>query len=155
MEKRKEGSVFNFQKNFGWAVLVSEFGHVFCCVLPTVFTVLGFAANIGLIGAAPIGLVALHEAMHHYEVPIIIFSGVMVALGWMVHAASLRVDCHDTGCVHVPCDRTKRRNSRILAVASALFLVNLGIYLFVHQNVFDLAAFREAAEHTDSHDQDH
>jgi hypothetical protein len=142
-----------FQKSFGWAVLASELGHVFCCVLPTVFTVLSFAANIGLIGAAPEGLVALHEFIHGYEWQVIAFSGAMVVFGWAVHAASLKVDCHDTGCVHEPCDRTKQRNARILTVATALFVVNLGIYLIVHQNVLGLSAFEAAS--TELHDHGH
>ncbi len=131
----------NLRRHFGLAVLVSELGHVFCCVLPTIFTVLSFAANIGLIGMAPSWMLALHAKIHHYEVPIIIFSGVILALGWFAHSMSNKVDCHDTGCGHPPCTPEKDRNGKIMIVATALFITNLLIYTVVHKNVFHLDMF--------------
>ena len=94
----------NLRRHFGWAVLVSELGHVFCCVLPTIFTVLSFAANLGLVSMAPSWMLAIHERIHHYEVPIIVFSGVILLIGWAGVYLSRKVDCHDTGCGHPPCD---------------------------------------------------
>ncbi|MDY0029236.1 MAG: hypothetical protein RBR86_04750 [Pseudobdellovibrionaceae bacterium] len=138
----------DIRKNFGWAVLLSELSHVFCCVLPTLVTVMGVLANAGLMGAAPGVLMDLHETIHHYEIPLIIFSGVMVALGWIIHLASTDVDCHDTGCAHPPCSPKKRNNSRILVIATVLFAVNLLIYGGVHQNVFHLEVFEAAGTHT-------
>ncbi len=131
----------NFRRHFGLAVLVSELGHVFCCVLPTVFTVLSFAANIGLIGMAPAWMMALHERIHHYEVPIIVFSGVILVLGWVAHHLSGKVDCHDTGCGHPPCDPYKERNKNILLIATGLFIINFMIYAVVHKNVFNIEMF--------------
>ncbi len=145
----------NLNRNLSIAVLLSEFSHVFCCILPTVFTVLSFAANLGLIATVPGVLLDLHEHIHEYEVLIIAVSGLMLVLGWAAHLYSRKVDCHDTGCGHPPCTPQKNTNARILIVASALFVVNLSIYLFVHKNVLDLAVFSEGVEAVHHHEDDH
>ncbi len=128
----------NLKKNFAFAVLLAEFSHIFCCVLPTLFTVISFAVNVGMISAAPVWMMDLHESIHHYEIPIILFSGAMVCFGWAVHKMSLRVDCHDTGCSHPPCDPTKTRNAKILTIATILFLLNVTVYTTIHKNIFGL-----------------
>lgn len=137
----------NISKHFGWAILLSELSHVFCCVLPTIVTLLGVLSNIGLIGAAPVFLTGLHETIHSYEIPIIVFSGVMVVMGWVFHLASRSVDCHDTGCVHPPCDSKKSGNSKILIVATLLFFINILIYFGIHQNIMDLEIFEKDHDH--------
>lgn len=145
----------NLRKHFGWAVLLSELSHVFCCVLPTIVTILGMLANIGLIGVAPGFITEVHETIHAYEIQIIVFSGLMVVLGWGVHLASREVDCHDTGCVHPPCSGTKTGNSRILVIASLLFAFNLVIYFGIHQNVLGLEMFETDQQHAEHHDHNH
>lgn len=138
------------RRHFGFAVLVSELGHVFCCVLPTVFTALSFAANIGLITMAPSWVMELHEEIHHYEIQIILFSAAILVLGWAAYIIGNRVDCHATGCEHPPCDRHKIKNRKILAIATLLFLFNLFIYTFIHQNILGLSFLpspEEAATH--------
>lgn len=147
----------DLRKHFGWAVLLSEASHVFCCVLPTFVTACGILANIGLISAAPAFIMELHEALHHYEIPIIVFSGLMVAAGWIVHCATRDVDCHDTGCTHPPCDGKKTNNSKILIIATCLFALNLVIYFGIHRNIFGLEVFEKsnlALEHHDHDDHD-
>ena len=141
------------RRHFGWAVLVSELGHVFCCVLPTIFTVMSFAANIGLIGMAPSWLMAIHEKIHYYEVPIIVFSGLILILGWAALYMSRKVDCHDTGCGHPPCDGGKRENGKIMIVATILFSLNLFIYAFVHKNILHLDIFNTV--HVSQHEENH
>lgn len=132
-----------FEGHFGWAVLVSELSHVFCCVIPTLVTILSAFANLGLFVVSPDGiLMSIHNKMHSYEIPIILFSGGMVALGWAAHLFSQKVDCHDTGCGHPPCTPQKARNSRVLIVASVLFCLNIIIYFGVHLNVMHFDAFR-------------
>lgn len=123
------------------AVLLSECSHVFCCVLPSVVTLLSLATNLGLMTVMPGFLLELHEAIHHYELAIIVFSGVVLAVGWIVQVGSSRVDCHDHGCHHPPCDPRKKMNGRILIVASILFGANIFIYAFVHKNVLNLPYF--------------
>jgi len=126
----------NLRRHFGWAVLVSELGHVFCCVLPTIFTALSFAANIGLIGMAPSWMLAIHEKIHHFEVPIIGFSGVILVMGWAALCATRKVECNDEGCEH-----GKTENGNIMVIATILFVANLLIYTVIHKNIFHLDAF--------------
>ena len=130
-----------FHRHLSVAVLLSEFSHVFCCVLPTVFTVLSFAANLGLVAVMPGFILEVHERIHAYEVPIIIGSGSMLALGWVSFAFSSEVDCHDNGCGHPPCSPRKTANRKILIIASCLFAMNLMIYLFIHKNILGLSYF--------------
>ncbi len=138
----------NLHKHFGWAVLASELSHVFCCVLPTIVTIMGVLSSAGLMAGAPEFIENIHDSIHHYEVPIIVFSGVMVALGWVFHLSSRTVDCHNTGCVHPPCDEKKITNSKILLISTLLFIVNLVIYFGIHKNVFEVEAFNVQEEHT-------
>lgn len=141
-----------FSRHIGWAVVVSELSHVFCCVLPTLITVLGALANIGLVSVAPHFILDIHDTLHAYESSIILFSAAMVCLGWGVHLSSMKVDCHDTGCTHPPCDPVKKKNARVLVIATVLFAFNLVIYFGIHRNVFGLEMFRtNAALYTDAH----
>jgi hypothetical protein len=137
------------------AVLLSEFSHVFCCILPTLFTVLSFAANLGLITTMPGFLLDIHEHIHEYEVPIIIVTGVMLALGWLAHVYSRKVDCHDDGCCHPPCTPQKSMNAKILIIASVLFALNISVYAFVHRNVLSLPALETVAVEHHDHDHEH
>lgn len=135
-----------FQRHLGWAVLASELSHVFCCVLPTLVTVLGALANIGLVTFAPHIIMDVHRFLHEYELSIIGFSAFMVAIGWIIHLASTKVDCHDTGCVHPPCTPQKNNNARILIIATLLFAANLIVYFGIHRNVLGLDMFRINAD---------
>ena len=134
---------------------MSELSHVFCCVIPTLVTVLSVFANLGLFILSPDGiLMHIHNSMHLYEIPVIIFSGAMVALGWIAYMLSREVDCHDTGCGHPPCTPQKTKNSRVLIIATLLFAVNIIIFFGVHRNVMHLDMFRPHVEH-DTHESDH
>lgn len=132
-----------YHRHLSIAVLLSEFSHVFCCILPTVFTVLSFAANLGLVSVLPGFILDWHEYIHGYELPIIIGSGAMLALGWLAYLSTRKVDCHDEGCCHPPCEPQKNTNARILQIASVLFLINISIFLFVHKNILHLSAFQQ------------
>lgn len=132
---------FISHRSLGWAVLVSELGHVFCCVLPTLFTILSFGANVGLIGEAPGFLTVLHEQIHHYEIPIILFSGGMVAVGWVIYIVGLHFVAGHRDCGGFACEKGAVRNRIILIVASFLFAVNVFIFAFVHKNIFNISAF--------------
>ena len=115
-----------------WAVIASEFSHVFCCVLPTLFSVLTILAGIGLISVVPHFIMDIHDAIHAYEIPIIMTSGVITLAAWAVYLNAGKVDCHDTGCVHEPCDASKARAGLILKIGTGLFIANLTIFMFLH-----------------------
>ncbi|MGB0719683.1 MAG: hypothetical protein ACPGRX_04370 [Bdellovibrionales bacterium] len=143
------------QRSLNIAVLAAETSHVFCCVLPTVFSLLSLLAGFGLIGAMPSGMLQFHDAMHEWEVPIIIASGVVIVLGWALHDYARRIDCHDTGCGHGPCEPKKKRSAKVLKIASVLFLVNVSVYVLVHRGL-DIGpssglVVQEAAHHDHDH----
>ncbi len=115
-----------------WAAVLSEISHVFCCVLPSVFSVLTVLVSAGLIGAMPVWLEGLHHFMHGWELPMMAMSGSILVIGWALHFVSKSMDCHDTGCVHEPCEPKKKHTARILQIATLLFVVNIVIYLSIH-----------------------
>jgi hypothetical protein len=123
------------RKGIFWAVIVSEFSHVFCCVLPTLFSLAGLLAGAGVLVAMPGPLVDLHDTLHAYEIPMIIGSGGILALGWALHALAARIDCHDTGCGHGPCTPGKRRAATILKIATILFVANVLVFLVFHRGM--------------------
>ena len=120
------------QKALGWAILVSETSHVFCCVLPTLIGVSSLLTGLGVIGILPAGILEFHEIMHRWEIPMIALSGIILALGWGLYAISKRMDCHDTGCHHGDCAPKKDKTALILKAASVLFVVNTTIYYLFH-----------------------
>jgi hypothetical protein len=123
------------QKTLLWAVLCSESSHIFCCVLPTVVSLAGLLAGAGFIIALPAPLMALHEALHEWELPMLVFSAFVLALGWFASWYSDRLDCHSTGCAHGACAPRKNRVHLVMKIATGLFIVNVLVYFFIHRGV--------------------
>jgi hypothetical protein len=121
------------QKTIVWAVLLSEASHIFCCVLPTLFSLMSLMAGAGVISVMPGFIVHMHDFMHDYEVPMIIVSALILALGWGLYFYSKKVDCHDTGCGHGPCKPKKDKVRLLLIAATVLFLVNVSVYMLFHR----------------------
>lgn len=128
------GIMERLHKALGLAILASETSHVFCCVLPTLAGVFSLLSGLGVIGVLPAGIMEFHELMHHWEIPMIVASGVILALGWGLYGISRKIDCHDTGCVHGDCSPKKNKTAVILKIASAVFVINTAIYLAFHYN---------------------
>lgn len=120
------------QQITSYLALVSEISHIFCCVLPSLFSVLTVMVGLGILGAVPVGIVQFHDLMHGWEVPIMIASGAILILGWALHTISEKLDCRSTGCEHEPCTPKKKKTARILKIATLLFVINVGIYTLVH-----------------------
>lgn len=125
------------QKSMGWAIIAAETSHVFCCILPTLFSLISFAVGLGMIAAMPAGMESLHAVLHEWEMPLIVFSGAVIAFGWLVQAIAGKIDCHDTGCEHGPCTPRKHKAGRILKIATLLFVFNVLIYTVVHRGAED------------------
>ncbi len=115
-----------------WISITSEISHFFCCGIPIIFSILSLISGMGIIVSMPMGISHLHEAMHDYEVPMIIMSGSIILLGWTLHIVAKRIDCHSTGCGHEPCAPKKKRSSKILIIATGLFALNLAGYFLLH-----------------------
>jgi hypothetical protein len=121
------------QKSLTLAILVSETSHIFCCVLPTVFSVFSLLSGLGLVAAMPAWLQNFHDVMHRWEVPMIFASVLVLAMGWALYIYSKKVDCHDTGCGHGPCDTKKDTAGLILKIATLLLFVNITVYTVFHR----------------------
>lgn len=124
------------QKSLTWALVLSEASHVFCCVLPTVFSVLSLFVGMGLIATMPGIMVQVHDFIHHWEMPIIAISGLILLLGWALALYSRKVDCHDHGGCHGTCTPKKSKAHLILIIATVLFAFNLSVYLLAHRSNF-------------------
>lgn len=139
-------------------VVLSEVSHVFCCVLPTLFSIFGILVGLGVAGAMPLWLGGLHETMHDWELPVIAASGVILALGWTLHVVSERMDCHDHGCHHPPCEPKKKSSTTILKVATILFVANISVFLIFHKGLDRMGvthAAKPAQESEAHHDHAH
>ncbi|PZQ47206.1 MAG: hypothetical protein DI551_03825 [Micavibrio aeruginosavorus] len=124
------------QKHLVWAVILSETSHVFCCVFPTIFSVLSLFAGLGLVATMPTFMVTMHGILHAWELPMIAFSGLVLAIGWGAVWYGDRMDCHNTGCCHGACAPQKKRAHTILKLATVLFLFNVLIYFAVHKSTW-------------------
>ncbi len=144
------------RKTIVWAVIISESSHVFCCVLPTFFSLISLLSGAGLVSVMPGFMVDLHEMLHHYELPMIAFSFVVLCLGWVLHFYSRKIDCHDHGCGHKPCGPQKDKVHMLMIGATILFLLNVSVYFFIHRGL-DGGAMSSAVvhEHHADHDHDH
>lgn len=131
-----------------WAVVLSETSHVFCCVFPTIFSVMGLLAGVGVVAAMPAFMVSMHEYLHVWEVPMIIGSGVTLLLGWAAVLYGDRIDCHSTGCGHGACAPKKSRAHMVLWVATGLFVFNVLIYATMHRTTWFAS---HVASHADQH----
>lgn len=125
----------HLRKPLFWTIILSETTHVFCCVLPTLFSLASLLVGAGLIAALPPGWQAFHNIMHGYELPLIVFSGAVIAFGWAADLYAKRIDCHDTGCGHPPCTSKKKQAHVMLKVATVLFVCNIIIYLVFHRGM--------------------
>ena len=145
-----------FQKPLIWAVVLSESTHLLCCVLPTVVSVMGLLAGLGMIASLPAGLLEVHDFMHHWEIPMIAASGVILALGWLAILYSDRIDCRSTGCEHGGCAPSKSRAHLVLKIATALFFFNVFVYVVVHRSDWfnansPLVHSQQADDHAHAH----
>lgn len=143
------------QKSLTWAVILSETSHIFCCVFPTVFSLLGLLAGLGIVGTIPGFMVTFHEFMHAWEVPMIVLSGVILAIGWAAVWYGDKIDCcHSTGCSHGTCKPRRNRAHLVLKIATLLFVFNVLIYSFIHKaDWFNQGAGRQLGE--THHEYDH
>lgn len=115
------------------SIIASQVMHLFCCVLPTLLGVMSVVTGVGMVAALPGFLENAHHLMHDYELPMLVTSGLALLFGWLLYAYSLKFNCvKDGGCCHDPCEPKKDKTRLFMGVATALFVVNMGVYLIAH-----------------------
>lgn len=132
------------------SVIVAETTHVFCCVLPTLVTLISLAGSISSSIALPGILLDIHEWLHDFEIPVIIFSGVTLALGWGMYMLAKRIECARPHCTphETSCSPQKKNAHLILMIATILFVANVTIYITVHRGM-DVNSIPHSDHHTD------
>jgi len=141
-----------------YAVVLSEFSHIFCCVLPTVFSLLSLLSGLGVIGLMPASMVALHDTLHQYEVPMIIMAAVILAIGWGLEFYAHK-DCEDRGCCQSRKEKKKDWNPLILKIATFMLVFNLIVYFgfhrshYIQEEIFGIES--EELHQGHAHDHDH
>lgn len=118
-----------------WTIIASESIHIFCCVLPTLFSILSLLAGAGMIMTLPHFIDEAHHLIHDYEIPIMVVSVFILTIGWFLHAYSRHMNCSDSNekCCHEPCAPKKDRTRLFMIIATLLFCVNATVYFTVHR----------------------
>ena len=124
-------------KGLFWSIIASESIHIFCCGLPTLFSILSLLAGFGLITTMPVFIDHLHHVIHGYEIPMIITSGIILALGWGLYTYSRMINCQtDGGCSHSKsCEPKKDRTRHFMMIATVLFIGNVAVYFVFHRGL--------------------
>ena len=142
------------RKGILYSVIASESIHIFCCVLPTVFSVLSLLAGMGMIAVMPGFIDNMHHVIHDYEMPMIITSAIVLAVGWGLYRYSRKIDCHDEGtCSHAPCEPKQDTTKIGLIVATILFVFNVMVYFGLHRAYDDNQMHGQ--NHIENHDHNH
>jgi hypothetical protein len=146
------------QRGLLWTVILAESTHIFCCVLPTVITLLALLASFGAVAQMPVFILDLHEALHAYEIPVMIFSGVTLVAGWVVYAVARRIECRKDHCEpheNQTCAPLKDHTRTVLIVATFLLAINMTVYWSLHRPSEALLHEQAAAAHSHEHHDHH
>jgi hypothetical protein len=117
-----------------WAIILSETSHIFCCVLPTLFSLFSILTNLGMF-VMPGWFISLHEAMHAWEMPIVFASGIILATGWILYWQSAKGECQSGTCAHDKHHPKMKTTRLVLKIASVLFVVNVFVFLVIHRGM--------------------
>ena len=144
------------QRNIALAIIMAESTHIFCCVIPTIVTLISLLSSVGVISQVPVLLLDFHEVLHAYEIPIILFSGAMLGLGWALYTISRRVECQKDHCEphETVCAPQKNNSYTVLLIATAIFTINIVVYSVVHLPYAHLLHEQEVAAHAHDHHHD-
>lgn len=147
------------KKSLFVGMIASESIHIFCCVLPTIFSVLSLLAGFGLIATMPGFIEDAHHIIHDYEIFIMSMSCAILIIGWGLYLYSRKINCATDGnCAHKPCGPKKDRTRVFMTIATILFLCNILVYFTIHRQQ-DLEAYQSRvvveSEYHDDHAEHH
>jgi len=122
------------QTTIFYSILASELGHVFCCVIPTVLSILTLAASYGMVVTIPGFALSYHNYIHTWEHLIIAISAALLVLGWSLFALNARLQIKHDCCSQTTCNKTRHKSKIIMIIATVLFLVNVSAYFLLHKD---------------------
>lgn len=128
------------QKPLNAIVVLSELSHIFCCGLPAFFSFLSLLSGLGVTVLMPSTFENFHHFMHDWEIPMLMISGLILVLGWVLHKIARNMDCVSEGCAHPPCGPIKKKSNKILVFATILYLGNLVFFILFHSGISPLNA---------------
>lgn len=122
------------KKTILYGVVASETIHIFCCVLPTILSVMSLLSGVGMVVVLPGFIDEIHHVIHHYEIPMLMTSGTILVVGWALYLYAKRIDCMDkeVGCCSTPCEPKKDRIKIVMIAATLLFIINVSVYFGFH-----------------------
>lgn len=110
----------------GHLSVLAALSHIFCCGLPLLASIISLGASAG----GTIGVSALHEVLHAWELEIIIFSGAMLCLSAASLIIAHKIDCRTEGhCHHEPCKPKKNLSLNLFLLATVIFAINVSVYV--------------------------
>ncbi len=115
-----------------------------------------------MVSRLPFWFEDLHRLTHNFEIPLLIFSGVVVLFGWWIFWKGQKKDAarilEEASCAHNGCTKTqdshKRTASIVLKIASILFALNLGVYVVFHEKkdgFLNYISYEDVATHDDNY----
>jgi len=141
------------QKTLFLSVLVSELGHIFCCVLPVLLSLLGLFSAFGILSLVPGFIWETHDFMHKWELVIISISAAFLAMGWgIAFYLQKNIDDSHNHCTDGHCaGQAAKRTKLILIFATVLFAFNFSVYLLVHKEGAPFYTDTTHQHHADAH----
>lgn len=102
-----------------FGIIAGILPHLFCCILPIV---------LGIIGMIAPDMISSHEIIpESAEIWVFVFSGLMLALSWIVHLGH-----RDCECDHCNSTRHHRRQRIILICITIITIVGIVMHLITH-----------------------
>lgn len=99
--------------------LFASMSTLVCCALPALLVSLGLGAALASTVTAVPGLIWLSEQ----KIPLFIFAGVMLALGFFAENQSRKLACPADPNLAAACSSSKKVSSIVLKLSLALYLV--------------------------------
>ncbi len=114
------------------AMMASLISHLLCCGLPTIINLLALISGLGTFSAMAPWIGLLHDNLHKFEEVLLLVSALTLGFGFWANRVSSQRNCVTETCHHEPCAPKKQQSRIILIIASILFGINMGAYIW-HQ----------------------
>jgi hypothetical protein len=100
--------------------------HIFCCGIPLLTTIIGLSTTLGFITG---GILEnpLFESFERFEIEIMILSGLMLLLAFILKFRANKMNCCETEEKKF-CSESEKINNIFLKISSVLYLFSILIF---------------------------